>query len=122
MDIVTHLRCYNRWYVDFEYFQSRVNDIFYIGFQESLDRDFSTLKSQLGIPDECALPQDDISAHRNPVSLDKYIEPHGITALKEWYMEDLEFISICRAIMSNLSTGPHIAAAGLKLCNHGKII
>lgn len=98
MKKVQHLKRYRYWYGSFEYFRSRIKDIFYIGFQESLSQDFGELKRLLGLPDHIQLPDDDIGAHRNPKGLDKSIDDIGVTALKHWYSEDYRFISICKEI------------------------
>lgn len=100
MGSIEHLRTYQQWYKNFGYFRSRFNDIFFVGFQESLDDDFYLLKAILGIPEVAALPVDDVIAHRNPKNLDRSIEPHGIAKLREWYSEDHEFVSLCRDLMS----------------------
>ena len=101
MNSVGHFKRYNKWYIDFGYFKSRLHDIIFIGFQESLDDDFIKLKSILEIPQDIALPTDDISAHRNPKEIDKSIDESGVSALRAWYSEDILFISLCKEIMSN---------------------
>lgn len=101
MESVQHLSCYNNWYVDIDYFKSRLDDILFIGFQESLDSDFFKLKNILGIPEEVKLPADDMAAHKNPKNLDKSIDANGVEALKKWYLEDTKFIELCKEIMSN---------------------
>lgn len=101
MKNVQHFKKYIYWYESFAYFQTRVEDILFIGFQETLDKDFMTLKSELGIDDSCTLPTDDIKAHRNPANLDKSIEVRGMHALKNWYQKDMKFISICKEMISN---------------------
>ncbi|MCP3852506.1 MAG: sulfotransferase family 2 domain-containing protein, partial [Gammaproteobacteria bacterium] len=100
MKSVQHFSRYKKWYVDFDYFKSRVEDILLIGFQESLDSDFERLKSILGIPEEINLPVDDVAAHKNPKNVDKSIDENGIEALKKWYSEDAKFIELCKEIMS----------------------
>ena len=101
MKSVQHFSHYSNWYVDFDYFKSRIDDILFVGFQESLDSDFIKLKSILGIPEEIKLPTDDVAAHKNPENVDKSIDADGIEALKEWYLEDAQFIELCKEIMSN---------------------
>jgi len=102
---VQHFKPYNKWYVDFDYFQSRFEDILFVGFQESLDADFIKLKSILEIPQDTTLPTDDIAAHRNPKDINKSIDESGISALSDWYSEDFKFISLCKEIMSNRVAG-----------------
>lgn len=99
MQSVTHFKKYIYWYESLEYFEDRVEDIFFIGFQETLDKDFTALKLDLSISDFCALPTDDVGAHRNAKNINKLIENRGLNALKNWYQEDIKFISICKKIM-----------------------
>jgi hypothetical protein len=99
MKKVQHFRRYNNWYVDFDYFESRIDDILFVGFQETLDADFAKLKGILGISKESTLPTDDVLAHKNPDNLDKFIEQDGVSALKKWYSEDVMFIEVCKKVM-----------------------
>jgi hypothetical protein len=101
MKHVQHFKPYKKWYGDFEYFKSRIGDILYIGFQESLNADFAKLIYILGLPESISLPIGYIAAHRNPSNVDKSIDAGGILALQEWFAEDFEFISICKEVMSN---------------------
>jgi len=49
----------------------RAADIFFIGFQERLNKDFEAVKALLGLPADMKLPADDVQAHRNPAHLDR---------------------------------------------------
>lgn len=99
MRTVQHFVPYRKWYVNPAYFMSRLEDLFFIGFQETLATDFEQLKQRLGLPAELTLPSDAIQAHRNPSDLDKKIDDPGARALKAWYAEDYKFVSICQKIM-----------------------
>ena len=101
MESVNHFKPYSKWYIDFDYFRSRTDDILFIGFKESLDADFIQLKRIFKIHQDIHLPTDDITAHRNPTNLNKYIDEQGIAALREWYSEDYRFISLCKEILSS---------------------
>lgn len=107
MKHVQHFKQYDKWYINFDYFDSRLDDILFIGFQESLGTDFIKLKNILGISEEVNLPTDDVVAHKNPIDIDRSIDKNGIEALQEWYSEDYEFISLCKDLMSNQSLKPH---------------
>ena len=96
MKKVQHFEPYNKWYIDIDYFKSRLDDLLFVGFQESLDADFVTLKSILKIPHEVALPTDDIGAHRNPTGINKLIDERGIAALMDLYSEDYKFLFLCK--------------------------
>ncbi|SEH08286.1 Stf0 sulphotransferase [Candidatus Venteria ishoeyi] len=99
MENVQHFKAYSNWYVNFEYFQSRIDDILFIGFQESLNSDFFALKNILDIPDHIELPSDHVTAHKNPDSLNIVINETGLLALNNWYSDDFKFIYLCQKIM-----------------------
>ena len=96
---IQHLKHFSNWYVSLEYFQTRVQDVLFVGFQESLVNDFEKLRSILELPENCSLPKDDFSAHRNPTNLDKHIDERGVMALERWYEEDIRFIKLCEELM-----------------------
>jgi hypothetical protein len=98
MRSIAHLRdSYFRWFGSEEYFMSRVADIFFIGFQETLNHDFQQLKSKLGLPSTLALPDDDVLAHRSPTDLDRTLETKAVQNLRRWYATDRKFVEFCRA-------------------------
>lgn len=101
MQSVQHFKPYKEWYVDFDYFESRFEDILFVGFQESLDADFMKLKKILKIPQSITLPTDDIIAHRNPKDINKSIDEKGVKALIKWYSDDYRFMSLCKGKMPN---------------------
>lgn len=98
MSAVKHLGHYNFWYRDIPYFKTRLEDILFVGFQDSLDADFTELKRLLGVSDHVALPTDDVSAHRNDATLDRRLDPEARIALEQWYAEDIAFIEYCRQL------------------------
>ncbi len=89
---------YWKWFHNEEYFKNRVSDIFFIGFQESLSKDFEILKEKLGISDQIELPIDDIKAHKNPKGVDKSLEDIAIKNLRKWYKIEYQFIELCKNI------------------------
>lgn len=100
MRSIRHVRSsYWEWFESEQYFTSRLADIFFIGFQEHLAKDFDILKSKLDLPDRAQLPNDDIIAHRNPKNLDQTLEDEAIANLKNWYKDDFAFISLCKKII-----------------------
>jgi len=101
METGQHFCRYDNWYIDFDYFNSRLDDIFFIGMQENLEADFNKLKRILKIPQDANLPTDEKVAHRNPPNLDRSIDECGVVALKEWYADDIQFISVCKEFMSS---------------------
>lgn len=99
MSAITHLKCYRHWYQTLEYFNSRLDDIWYIGFQETMAADYEQIKARLKLPENAHLPDDDIAAHRTPPNLDQRIDPLGLEALNDWYAEDILFYQRCRELM-----------------------
>jgi len=104
MRTISHLRdSYFRWFGNEEYFISRLADIFFIGFQETLTDDFQQLKSKLGLTDILALPDDDVLAHRAPTNLDRNLEPEAVQNLKRWYARDLDFFNLCKTCAQQIN-------------------
>lgn len=92
---------YYDWFKSNEYFLSRLEDIRFVGFQESLNQDFERLKKILGLPEEAALPSGDVDAHRNPEKVDRYLAPEATEALKDWYEKEYSFYDLCKKIKSD---------------------
>ena len=100
---INHFQPFSKWYISLDYFQSRTDDILFIGFQESLNQDFEKLKGRLNIPAMATLPSDDVAAHRNPSHLDRSLDETGTAALKEWFAGDYEFMALCKEHASRTS-------------------
>jgi Sulfotransferase family len=86
------------WFRDETYFESRRSDLFFIGFQESLDACFERLVKKLGWPERIRLPSDDIAAHRNPQHLRRALSEEAKSNLRDWYAADLRFYERCQQI------------------------
>lgn len=86
------------WLEDETYFRQREADIFFVGFQEQLGRDFEELRDRLGLDSAVALPADEVQAHRNPRNLDYGLSETARENLKQWYARDYELLRICRAM------------------------
>jgi hypothetical protein len=98
---ITHVRSsYWDWFHDPAYFQARLGDILLIGFQETLDSDFETLKSLLSLPPGVRLPTDAVASHRSPAGLDRTLDGTSQVTLREWYARDYEFMELCRPLRS----------------------
>lgn len=89
---------YWKWFENEEYFRSRQADIFFVGFQEHLTRDFEKLKAKLKLPANITLPNDVVLAHKNPVEVDKTLDPIAQQNLRRWYKDDYRFIKLCREL------------------------
>lgn len=96
---IGHFQPYRKWYGTLDQFRDRQNDVLFVGFQESLDEDFERLLNVLKIREELCLPDDDVAAHKNPVTVERSISKQGLANLKQWYAEDYEFIELCQAWM-----------------------
>jgi hypothetical protein len=95
---IGHLSHFATWYRSLDYFKSRLCDVLFIGFQDRLDADFVELKQLIDAPSYLQLPSDDIGAHRNPDNLDRDLDPVALHVLRNWYADDLNFVSYCRAL------------------------
>ena len=101
---IRHVRDgYWKWFESEEYLRSRVQDLFFIGFQETLARDFEILKSRLGLPGRLALPDDAVEAHVTPPGLDRGLRAEAVENLRKWYEEDYRFLDLCREIIRHNS-------------------
>ncbi len=100
MKSIKHVKSsYWNWFESEEYFKSRLSDIFFIAFQESLTEDFEILKSRLGLPQSAELPRDEAQAHKNPTNLNRTLDDTSIANLRNWYKDEFEFINLCQEII-----------------------
>ncbi len=90
---------YSKWLISMDYFDERLPDIFFVGFQETLGNDFEDLKIKLGLPSEAVLPTDEVNSHKTPENLDKSISTDAENNLREWYKEDYLFLDHCKQHM-----------------------
>jgi len=104
MKSIRHVRdSYWKWFGCESYFQKRIDDIFFVGRQESLTLDFECLKTLLGLDPSIKLPEDDLNAHRNPAQCDYKLSATAVDNLRTWYEQDFHFIQICRHLQSQIS-------------------
>jgi len=102
MNSIQHVnKSYWRWFGNEAYLKHRQTDIFFIGCQEHLNKDFEILKAKLGVTDGVKLPDSDVEAHRNPADLDKALDTVAIENLRCWYKDDYLFIELCKKIAKN---------------------
>jgi hypothetical protein len=107
MRSIRHVRdSFYYWFVSDEYFKSRLDDIAFIGFQETLAVDFDRLKRLFGLPKDLLLPADQVAAHRSPSAQQTTLSAEAKTNLSRWYAMDLAFYSWCREIAATQSSGP----------------
>ncbi|MEX2287894.1 MAG: hypothetical protein WD648_12445 [Planctomycetaceae bacterium] len=87
---------YWKWFESEEYYLSRLSDIFFVGFQESLAADFETLKARLELPGSIQLTSDPIKSHKNPGHLDYSLDDIAVENLKNWYKNEWRLIRLCQ--------------------------
>ena len=101
MGSIQHVRdSFWSWFDNESYFQSRIPAIEFIGFQETLDRDFEALKGRLHLPEEAVLPKDDQGSHKNPEVVDKRLDDEATINLKRGTRAITSFWTIADASSS----------------------
>lgn len=71
----------------------RLDRILYIGRQETLDRDWPRMKSELGLPQDLELPTDPTRAHRRQIGVRDTLDDDAIAALRKWYARDYRLLT-----------------------------
>jgi hypothetical protein len=106
MRSIHHVRSsYWDWFKNERHFLSRLNDIIFIGSQETLADDFEKLKARLGLPDDVQLPDDDVKAHRNTTKIDTKLDERAKANLRKWYERDYQFMELCRKHLPKINDG-----------------
>lgn len=96
MESIEHVNTfYADWFDTKEYLLSRMSDILYIGFQETLEQDFENLKQILGLPKKLELPKD-ISKANKTLKDDTDLSEEARQNLISWYASDYEFYQLCQ--------------------------
>jgi Sulfotransferase family len=106
MGSIQHLCSTLAWLEGEAYLRSRLPDIFYIGFQETLNQDFDYLRPKLGLPEELKLSDDEVVAHRNPAHLDYHLDDLAAANLREWYQADQRLLDFCRSHAPQVNARP----------------
>jgi len=92
---------YSFWFGDEHTFRRRVEDVFFIGFQERLGADFDLLKTKLGLPVDARLPQGD-AAHRAPEGSNTGLGDVARANLRRWYADDIAFYELCLGLSAEM--------------------
>jgi len=90
------------WFRDADYFASRLDDILFVGLQETLNRDFATLRGILGLGTDVGLPTNDLESHKNPDGLDLFLSERARHNLRNHYSADIQFYSLMRDILETI--------------------
>jgi hypothetical protein len=105
MNAIGHVNThYSYWLGSEAVFRSRLDDVFFIAFQEQLDGDFELLRRKLGLPDGARLPQDATVAHRAPAGFATELGPLARENLARWYAEDIAFVALCRGVAQEVNS------------------
>jgi hypothetical protein len=103
MRAIQHLCSVFTWLESEAYLLSRLPDIFYIGFQETLSEDFERLKRKLGLRSELRLSEDEVLSHRRPAHLDGHLDDLAVENLRTWYETDRKIIDLCRMLSAQIN-------------------
>jgi hypothetical protein len=95
---------YSFWLGDARSFRGRVDDVFFIGFQDRLDDDFEQLKKRLGLPLDAELPRGD-AAHRAPSGSDTRLGELARANLERWYADDIALVQLCQDLAPLVNGG-----------------
>lgn len=106
---ISHVRTsFYDWFESDEYFDSRRDDLLFIGFQETLERDFNYLAKLLGLPDGTGLPCDGVMSNKSSTIANQHeraayrLSAQAIDNLNDWFSRDLHFYRKCTALASQL--------------------
>lgn len=83
------------------YLRSRSSDLLFVGRQESLHRDFNTLKELLGLPHQLQLPVDEVAAHQTPAGFSTTLSAASLNVLRAWYRADQILLDACADLMGD---------------------
>jgi hypothetical protein len=101
MSVIRHVRdSYWDWFGNWEYLESRADDILLIQWFPDLTATFPRLRQLLGLPETVVLPSDDLNTHRSPADVDKTLSDVARANLERWYGRDFAFIDLCATLDS----------------------
>lgn len=96
LEEIKHFWSITYWLESIDYLAKRKNDILFVGFQETLTKDFEILKDKLGLDKSIILPVNDVDAHRGQ-GYDKSLNNDQKNLLEKLYIEDLNIIEFCKS-------------------------
>jgi hypothetical protein len=98
---------YRDWLGTKQYLEDRRPSIIFIGHQETLTTDFSTLCGYLGI--NASLPTDTILSHATPERFDKSLSPEGVANIKAWFRDDYDLLDFAADYFDSHGLGKTVA-------------
>jgi hypothetical protein len=94
MEEIHHLRQpFWDWFGDEAYFRSRLEDVFFVGFQETFTADFAALRQKLQLTDDVQLPDDERLTQRRPDAAVPLSAEAG-ELVRAWYAADYRLIRV----------------------------
>jgi hypothetical protein len=81
--------------------RKRLDQVVYIGRQETLAEDWRALKALLELPEDLELPTDPVRAHRREGGAPgAELDERAVRALREWYARDYRLLEFCDGVRS----------------------
>jgi hypothetical protein len=112
---INHLRFQRRFTGPPEELQARLDQIVYIGRQETLDQDWRQLKRLLELPKNVELPWDPKAAHRRMTPHETKFDERQLEALRRWYARDYRLVAFCDQLRAERAWGvPYSRVEALK--------
>jgi hypothetical protein len=102
---IRHLRFQQRFTGPPEELRARLDQVVYIGRQETLDQDWRQLKRLLELPKDVELPSDPKNAHRRTTPRDTSFDERQLEALRRWYARDYRLVAFCDQVRAERSWG-----------------
>lgn len=84
------------WFHNPTYYAKRRDDLLFVGFQETLERDFQQMLNVLGLDERIALPADPTVANRAPDIAKDPLSERGRQNLLSHYAADVQFYKAMR--------------------------
>lgn len=94
-DKIFHLQSIFHYLESKDYLLERKEDILFIGFQETMAKDFEEIKELLGLPKEIKLPKNEFISNKTPSNYDVHLSDKAIAVIKKYYTEDINFYNYC---------------------------
>lgn len=104
MNSIGHVKTpYSFWLGTPQYLSERRKSLLFIGFQESLERDFALLSARLALPSGVRLPEDDGRSHRTPSGYNRTLSEEARSNLTGWYAADYELLAASKALAEEVA-------------------
>lgn len=117
MRAIQHVRDrYASWLGGLRDLESRLDDLLYVGFLETFERDFLELLERLGLPPTLRLPEDDVQSHRTPDGLNRALSARAVDNLVRYYRDDFACVAFCRNWRRRRDDEGRIAQTVLESC------